>query len=246
VNTPLKVVCFGDSITRGTISASYIEMLDRRLSPFGYQFYNAGVNGDLAHNLLERIQAVIHIHPDVVTLLVGTNDVIASLIHVEGWVLRLAKHLPRQPNIKVYQEDLTSLITVLKTRTRARIAVASIPPLGEDLDTISNLRVLVYNTFLERIVNEQQVDYLPVYERLLDYLLRVGELAEEPIGEPYQGSWALTAELAVRRLLFRESFDRFSARVGYRLLTDGVHMNTTGAGLIADTIGEYLLSLHGV
>jgi lysophospholipase L1-like esterase len=242
----LKVVCFGDSITNGTISSNYIELLEQRIGHAGYTFYNAGVNGDLAHNLIERVQAVIDTHPDVVTLLVGTNDVIANLIHVEGWVLRLVKHLPRQPNLRVYRSDLTKLITILKTRTHASIAVASIPPLGEDLCSKSNRRIQAYNTVLQEVVAKQQTAYLPVYERMVTYLECTGHPEHEPAGEPYQGSWALTAEVMLRMALFHETLDQFSARVGYHLLTDGVHLNSKAAGMIADSISEYLLNLSGV
>ncbi len=35
--TPRTVVCFGDSITYGQVSASYIEILEERLGPQGFR-----------------------------------------------------------------------------------------------------------------------------------------------------------------------------------------------------------------
>jgi lysophospholipase L1-like esterase len=44
---------------------------DFTLSPFG-------VHGDFADNLLQRLQPVVAERPDVVSVLIGTNDACAS------------------------------------------------------------------------------------------------------------------------------------------------------------------------
>src|SRR5512146_3284028 len=76
---PRTVVCLGDSITRGQISASFIDQLEQRLAGQGLRFINSGVNGDLAYNVLRRLDDVIEIKPDVVILMIGTNDIVATL-----------------------------------------------------------------------------------------------------------------------------------------------------------------------
>ena len=53
--TRTLVVCAGDSITHGVVSANYVEMLERRFAADGYEFVNAGINGQLAYNLLQRL-----------------------------------------------------------------------------------------------------------------------------------------------------------------------------------------------
>ena len=55
------VVCLGASIVRGQFSANFVDMLKTRLSDF--QFVNAGVNGDLAYNVLRRLDAVLAQQP---------------------------------------------------------------------------------------------------------------------------------------------------------------------------------------
>src|SRR5438105_4380722 len=73
------VACVGASITHGRMSADWVEVLARRLRPRGFRFVNAGVNGDLAYNALRRLPEVLRCDPDYVAVLVGTNDVLATL-----------------------------------------------------------------------------------------------------------------------------------------------------------------------
>ncbi|HEY0256766.1 MAG TPA: GDSL-type esterase/lipase family protein, partial [Candidatus Methylacidiphilales bacterium] len=73
------VVCFGASLTAGTVSFDYVELLRARPSLAGFRFINHGVNGDLAWNGLQRLDKVVAERPDIVTILIGTNDVNATL-----------------------------------------------------------------------------------------------------------------------------------------------------------------------
>lgn len=71
--TKRLVACAGDSITRGQSSANWVDILQRRFAADGYQFVNAGIDGDPAWNVLQRIDDVVHCQPDAVTLQVGTK-----------------------------------------------------------------------------------------------------------------------------------------------------------------------------
>ena len=79
--TRTLVVCAGDSITHALMSADYLRMLEQALGDQGYEFVNAGWNGDLAYNLGARLDDIIDCNPDVVTILIGTNDAAA---HIEA------------------------------------------------------------------------------------------------------------------------------------------------------------------
>ena len=73
------VVCIGNSITHGRVSYNYVNILSDDLSGHGYHFINAGINGNLAYNVVKRLGKIIECNPDYVTLLIGTNDANASL-----------------------------------------------------------------------------------------------------------------------------------------------------------------------
>ncbi|HET8645189.1 MAG TPA: GDSL-type esterase/lipase family protein, partial [Vicinamibacteria bacterium] len=90
------VVCAGASVTQGRMSADYVGLLERRLGG-AFQFANAGRNGDLAYNLLQRLGPVVALRPDVVLLQIGTNDVNASLSPQLAARYRRAQDLPVLP-----------------------------------------------------------------------------------------------------------------------------------------------------
>lgn len=95
--------------------------------------------------------------PDTVTLLVGTNDV--------------RNGVP----VKQYSENLGAIVDRVRTRTSARIALMSLPPLGEDLNADINHRLDAYNAAIKETANRTHATYLPVHEEMADILRQRGE-----------------------------------------------------------------------
>lgn len=234
------VVLFGDSITRGLVSANYIDLLAERLGGMGYRFVNAGVNNDHSYNLVLRTGSVIARQPETVIMLIGTNDVISSLSWLAASFNRARKSLPFLPTLRWYEENVTRIVRRLKDETGARVALASIPVLGEDLHSQPIQTVELFNSRLRDIAVREGTAYIPVFERQAAYLRSNGSLPPRT----YTLSIPLMAELTARRAFLREDYDRFSQRKGFHLLTDGVHMNSQGAQLIAEAMEEYLRSTH--
>ncbi len=233
------VVFLGDSITQGQISVNYVSMLAGRFPSSQYRLINFGINNDLTYNLLRRLWLVIARRPDVVIILIGTNDVIASLSPVKALGYIFLKRLFTWPTLSGAYSNLGKMIRRLKEGTNARIALASIPVLGEDFSSRPMRRVREYNKNIQAIARMENIAYLPVFERQRDYLISKDEAARQA----YSGSVMPTLQLAFKLFLTGASFDSYSQEMGYTLLTDGVHMNTIGAALIAEVIGEYLESM---
>ena len=231
------VVCMGDSITRGQVSANYVAVLENRMASEGFRFVNAGVNNDLTYNLLRRLERVIQLQPDFVTILAGTNDLIGSSAWHRSLFYMLIKRLPRRPSLGWARQNMHSILTELKNRTQAIIGVASIPPLGEDLNSSNVARVRAYNGMLKRIAKRQKVAYLPVFERMEAYLKAVDRPGHI---RRYRGSLVIEAEFVYRRLIVGQDYDEFSASKGFVILNDGVHLNKRGAALVADEIETFL------
>lgn len=233
------VVCFGDSITRGQVSANYVSMLASSPHLQDFRFINRGVNSDLTLNLLRRVNRVVADQPDVVTILVGTNDLIATVRPYSAAYFTFLKSMYYMPNRGTSRRNLTQTIRRLKMHTHARIALCSIPILGEALESRPMDMVRFYNAAWREIAAQEKVDFLPVFERQSAWLLQNNGRN----GRQYNGSAFYTAEYILRALFTGETLDQFSQRKGYRLLTDSVHMNTTGARLIFEVIEEYLLRI---
>lgn len=231
-STP-HVVCLGCSITRGQVSANYVEMLRNR-TPF--RFTNAGVNGDLAYNALQRLDPVIALQPDAVTVLLGTNDANASLSEKNTRMMTRMKKLPTRPTIDWYRENLTAIVARLTTETSARVALLSLPVLGEDLDSEPVRRSARYSAVIKEIAETHGVEYLPLNERQTAHLRDGGHTP----GIPFQDGRALSARAATQHFVLRRSFDTIARRRGLELTTDLIHQNTRGATMIADLITEFL------
>lgn len=235
VRDPSKplVVCAGASVTRGSMSQSYVELLENRLG-HRYQFANAGRNGDLAYNLAERLEPVVALHPDAVVLQIGTNDVNASLSAESAASYQRLKKLPVSPTREFYRENLLRIVTRLRTGGQPRVAILSLPVMGEDLASVENQHVRDYNEVIREVAAAESVTYLPLYESMAAVLER------SPSPHPLKPASALVAKSAVKHYLLGRSYDAIGAANGYQLLSDGIHLNSKGAALVADRIEAFL------
>jgi lysophospholipase L1-like esterase len=236
LSRPRTIVCLGDSLTRGLVSASFVDQLEQRLAGKGLHFVNSGVNGDLAYNVLRRLDDVIALQPNAVILMIGTNDILSTLRRSNAFISRVTKWLPKAPSLGWYQANILEIVRRLKTETGAIIALSSPPIVGEHLDTRSNRQARPYVAFLKETAASLGLAYLPVYERMADYLKSTGQHE----GTSHHSRVFMTARLTVRHIFFKESYDSISLRNGFILLTDGVHLNEKGASLVADVMEEFL------
>ncbi|NOK62082.1 MAG: hypothetical protein GFH27_549321n69 [Chloroflexi bacterium AL-W] len=233
---PCTLLCFGDSLTQGVVSASYVNILQETLPHV--RMINAGINGDTTLHLLRRVERdVIHHAPDVVLILTGLNDLGSAYGPLSGrWYYRTAKNLqtPMTPRrfVRVYQH----LITILRQRTQARIALCTLTALGEHpndpyqhlVDTYSHcIRALAWHAGLP----------------LIDLRAAFVRAIEDNVyhGPPYRIWQPPRDQIAMR--LRGETYAMRGVRRGYRLLCDGVHLTEAGAQLVASAMLPQLLML---
>jgi len=229
-----RLVCAGDSITHGNVSASYVELLARRHP--GWQVFNAGINSDLAETLLRRLDDVVVVNPDLVTVLIGTNDVNATMSRASLLSYRRHGKTAGTPNAGEYCHNLTAIVRRLKTETSARIALLSLPPMSEDLAHEANRRADFYSEIIQEIADAEGVTYLPLRGRMK------AELAENP-SKPtvkFEETVSTVFFAAVLRHVLGWDYDRIAARYGHRLLTDPLHLNYRGAALVAEVIEAFV------
>jgi lysophospholipase L1-like esterase len=225
-------------MVRGQVSYNFVNLLEQRMTEDGFQFINAGVAGDQAYNVLMRLDSVIDYQPDFVIILVGTNDVTATLSPTLARISRLTKRFPQPPSAGFYKHNMLRIINTLKEKTSAKIALVSLPILGEDLESIPNQRIKEYNALLKEIADEEQVSYLPVYELQEEYLRKV----QQGSGRLYKSGGMLSIKALARHYLLRQSLDEISRKHHFLLVTDGIHMNSRGAAFTADEIESFLRS----
>jgi len=233
---PRLVVCIGDSLVRGQVSVDFVEMLRERLGGDGFRFYNAGVNGDLAYNLLMRLDTVVAQQPDFVVVLAGSNDVNATLSPGIARAYRLLKRLPENPRPEWYQANMLQIVRVLKAKTSAKIAVTSPPVLGEDLASLANDRIRRYSALLLALAIQEGIAYLPVHERHEEYLRRIDHVA----GRPHDANSILMWTSLFRHYVLGRDLETIATENGFVLTTEGVHLNGPGAAIVADVVEAFL------
>jgi lysophospholipase L1-like esterase len=238
------VVCFGASLTAGRVSFNYLDLLENRLALTNYRFINRGVDGHLAWHGLQRLHDVIADQPDYVTILIGTNDVNATLSERNLTHYQTYYQLPFTPNLSTYEENLRAIVTRLKQETAARLSLLSLAVIGEDLEHEANRKVELYNDVIRRIAEDEAVDYLPLHERMLEYLRdHEADRAQLPPRLAYRDGLTNIGN-AIALHATGVSWDEVSRRNGLLLTTDTLHLNSIGAGMIADLIEGWLLKLE--
>jgi len=234
-------VCAGDSITRGTVSADYVAMLAARMPD--WDFVNAGANAELAFNLAGRVGDIVALEPDAVTILIGTNDVNATFGFQAALGYMAAKRLPERPNPYFFRENLVGIVRTLKRETEARIALFSIPPIGEEPGHYAYVRTEDYSLIIEGIAKEEGVEYLPLRERICGFIEGLPPSSLRPLAFREFGSAQLRAGRMQRHL--GKSLDEISAANRFHILVDGIHLNTHGGALAADLAESFLRAPPG-
>ena len=236
-----KVVCFGASLTAGTVSFNYLNLLAARPALAGFRFRNHGMNGDVAWKGLQRIDKAIAEKPDDVAILIGTNDVNATLSERNLQHYLHFYKVPQPPTLEWYEENMLAIVRRFQTETRARIALLSLAVIGEDLEHAANQRLALYNEAIRRVAAATKVDYLPLNERMVAYL-KEHEADRESLPPRLEYRDGLANIGNATALHAKDlSWDEVSRRNGLLLTTDTLHLNSVGAGMIADLIEGWLL-----
>ncbi|MEV4354131.1 SGNH/GDSL hydrolase family protein [Nonomuraea sp. NPDC004186] len=226
----MKMICLGDSITRAQVSADYVAMLRSRLPEA--TVINAGVNYEPSSETVKRLDDVVSQDPDVVTVLIGTNDANSTLSGTLAKTLRKRWKLSADPTPEAYAANLTTIARRLQDETMARVAMLSLPVIGEELDSVSVRRAAEYSEIVRRVAAAEGVTYLPLNERMTAYLEERGRAP----GIRYQAEGRLAQTAAMQHFLLGRSLDAISKGRGLQLTTDNIHLNSRGAAMIADLI----------
>lgn len=227
--TPV-VIATGDSITAATMSGDYVGKLRARLCG-DYHVVNAGINGETSAGLLKRIDQLVACDPAVVTILVGTNDALFSLVPaIRRWNVPLGS-----TGTSAYRSNLARIVETLRTSTRARIALLSPPPLGEDLDGEINSKLLDYVAVVRTVADLHGLTYLPLYEQLS----RVIRSSPRP-PPAFKLSLQLSLGAAIKHYVLRRDWNSISDDAGFTVLIDNIHLNDRGAEVAARLIASFV------
>jgi len=233
------IACIGDSLTHGNIGDCWVETL-RNEFPEDI-FLNEGINGDVVWQVQQRLEPILVSKPDIVILMIGSNDVMASFNKKSGESYRRNNKLPEVPTFESYQKLLPKLIDSLSTISK--IAICTLPPIGENKDSIVNNHVNKFNKFIELTAKNKNITLLPVSKLLREDL----SIRTYPSRSDYDPSTLPIIKRiyggAVQHYIFKKSWDEVAKSKGQWILFDQVHLGERGAKIVFNIVKKYISSV---
>lgn len=230
-----RILFAGDSLTCGNMSADFTQIVAQKLED-GYEYINAGVNADLAYNLLQRLDEIIACQPDFVTILIGTNDANATYGKHNQQVYTKLKKLPHPPSLFWYEENLRKIIEKLQKESTAKIALISMPLIGETIDHRIYQHLKEFVEVAKKVAMQMQIAYLPMHETHLAFL----QNSEKTASKKYKENHKLIEAAMLQHYIFGKTWDEVSQNHGFQTLTDFLHLNSWGANTIANLVEEWI------
>jgi lysophospholipase L1-like esterase len=236
------VACLGSSTTASRGTYKWIDELQERPRNERFRFVNLGVGGDLSFNTVRRLDKVIDIRPGRVIVLIGTNDILASVFPNFRRFVRVWKRLSEEPSPAAFAENLNIIVRRLQQEANARIGLSSLAPVGEDAhspDTVQarlNDLVSTYNGIVRTVASARHTDYVPFYEFFQD------QLASAETAKPFSRfSFAgFYRDYLLREKIQRRNIDEIARINGWQFHIDGIHLNTKGGRVLTDTVQRFL------
>ena len=228
------VICVGDSLTHGNVGFDYVHVLASRLEPWGYTVINAGINSELAWNVLQRADRIVSAEPAFIVLLVGTND--ARGCEDQGAAKRYVKDmkLPQAPSEDFFFDSYRELLDEFGELKDARLITVTLPPLGErsgeGIDAVTDR----FNAFIEEEARQRGLPCVSLERVLREQLL--ADSFEDTPAYSAKASNRLILSSIFRRYLLGWSWKRISEGKRLKLLTDMIHLNEVSGGILVDRV----------
>ena len=237
-NQPDKkiIACIGDSLTHGNIGQSWVDYLRQEFS--NDVFLNEGINGNTAWQVIQRLDPILDCKPDLVILMIGTNDALGSFDINSGLRYKKNNELPEVPTFEKYKEHLNELIE--KIGFSSKFAICTLPPIGENLNSEVNKHVSLFNDYIILTANQKNLSLLPVSDALWTDI----QSRTYPLKLEYNPK----ARLIMRRIfggifhhyLFKKSWNDISRAKGQWILFDQIHLNERGAEIVYKLAKDFI------
>ncbi|EOQ98336.1 GDSL-like protein [Leptospira wolbachii serovar Codice str. CDC] len=223
-----KIVFLGDSITHGRVSYDYVAAIAKHPNLVNYQVINEGINSRLTVQILEQLDPLKELKPDIVFLLIGTNDLKATLSPDEYNRYANLWKLKEPVTEESFVTNLTKVIQTIKKDTKAKLIVFSPPVLGEDPESIPFQRSKRFAELTKEVVTKEKAIYKPLHETLSKGL----ETSNIKIRKPYiQSTWGMYWTI-LKYYSTTATWDDLGESNGYYYLTDAIHLNERGGKIL--------------
>ena len=230
------VACIGDSLTHGNVGQSWVDYL--RLEFKDTIFLNEGINANTSWQVLQRLEPILECKPDVIILMIGTNDALGSFDVNSGLRYKRNNKLPEVPTFDKYKEYLPKIIERLSVSSK--LAICTLPPVGENKESKVNQHVNQFNDFIKIVAKEKNINLLQVSDSLwsdIDSRTYPSEIDYNPKSIPL-----------LRRIfggifhhyLFKKTWNVIAESKGQWILFDQIHLNERGANIVFNLVKSFI------
>lgn len=236
----MKILFFGDSLTKGQVGTSFIKLLSKKYP--NNQFINCGTNGDTLNIISKKL--LNHLRKendyDFIVLQGGGNDILLPFFKAKGGLFEFAynsqikKGLIPLENPIDYYNALIKIFREIRLLYTGKIIFITLSCLNEKLDTHLNKQRFEYNKVVRKALTEENIilaDIEPIFDKILKDKIQTDYLIES--------FWAVTITDRIYSL-FKNGPNLLSKQRNLFLTIDGAHVNTFGAEIIKDCIGDIL------
>ena len=214
----MKIALIGDSLTEGRPGVSFFNILKEKFP--NITFDNFGKPGESVKSLYTRLlKTKLDIDYDISFLWIGVNDVYSKLLSVQ------AQPVAKDHNeFKDYYEKILDLVLVSSKKV-----VAVTPALvGENTNNAANHEIKELNVLIQSITrNQENVSFLDIQSVFFSDLAKVNS-------SDYISTKVMRVMVDVFFYKKPSRIDRLSKERGLHLTLDGIHLNSTGAQIVAE------------
>lgn len=222
----MKIVCFGDSLTRVSYGGSYYQTLVELMPE--HEFVNAGEGGNTVINLLRRVDDdVLSHHPDAVFVLIGGND---SISYSQPKTRSYYTRAQNIPDGVVTPEQFESAYRDLLTQLHLAHVVVwiGLEPCEYNPETVASLRD--YNERARNVARALNVPVLDLMEHFPP-----GDVPDRP---PLGVEYILT--IGAREKRGWDDYEAAQQAGGFSFTFDGIHFTPESARRAAELIAAFI------
>lgn len=244
------LVCLGDSLTQGACSANWVDgiipsLMAKQPSKLAkLKVVNAGQNSICTQTILhERVDHVISCQPDFIFIMIGTNDVMA--MYREDWAkdkMRLW-NLPEIPTDEVIMRNLTCIVKRLLDQTNACIGLATLPPMGEDVNCPANKLIQRINSGIRKMkhdIGAKEFSVIDINDALLQKIK--SESGNRHSYHTVDKFLQYAVVMGIFHCVFNVRWTTLSyIFTGNVVLSESLHLNEIGADIIKDKVVDWLM-----
>ncbi|MBL0331111.1 MAG: SGNH/GDSL hydrolase family protein [Bacteroidetes bacterium] len=230
----MKIVFVGDSITNGKLGASFVDLISKDNR---YHITNLGHDGDTWNLIFNRLHSHLKVDQsmDCIVLQGGYNDLLLPFFQERGGLFQRAydqqlKKGCAPVSTEEFTKMLESHIRKIKEVYHGRLILLTIGCVGEKLDSELNAKRNHFNELLIQVAEKEKLTLVNT-QIPFDAFLSTSQQSSYCL----DNIWAIT----IWDRLFKK-WDALSKKRGLHLTIDGVHLNTKGAAIFAESIAREL------